>query len=193
MIPNIEDLKGPPVVGKFYMVPCVVVERETIELGVPVGAYPVQGPMHTDVEHIGFEPSHWHYDARFLSAKQWLWKAGRPRRQVIRLGETTERLAAIAVFGAPLCDRNRSLSRPVPMKRQCMRDMPPVPFLALREKPSFWLKELEAAYADKRVTCGKCPHRGLPLESLPREPGTDNVVCPGHGLRWDLKTGQLVR
>ena len=30
------------------------------------------------------------------------------------------------------------------------------------------------------------------LLSLPREEGTDIVTCPGHGLRWDLKTGQLV-
>lgn len=176
MIPNIEDLKEPPVVGKYYMVPCVEVTSGAS--GLTVGWWPVTGTQHEDAEVVGFKPRHWHYDFRFLTANQhkqkWL-----ERGSVLTVAQD---------WGGGLTPVPGIIPKTLHQKRRCMRAQSEFP-----RARAGWLKELEGAYADKRVTCGKCPHRGLPLESLPREPGTDNVVCPGHGLRWDLKTGQLVR
>ncbi len=50
---------------------------------------------------------------------------------------------------------------------------------------------LEPEFAQCRLTKGKCPHKNIPLVGL--EPDSDgNVICPGHGLKWNLATGQLV-
>lgn len=170
MIPNIEDLTEPPVVGQMYMVPCVFSTSWT-EWDSSGGEWqPVTGPPHSDAEYINVDKTHYHYDTRFLSEAQirtidkgaWLF-AGDP-------------IKAIATHYTKLERRPLVCQRAV---------------LHFKREP--WSADLENGYADKRVKCGTCPHRGLPLLSLPREPGTDIVTCPGHGLRWDLKTGALVR
>lgn len=183
MIQNIEDLTEPPTVGKFYMVPCVEV-RERHDLMTPTGWLPVTGPKHEDKEHIKFPWQHWHYDIRFLSEQQlsgtWL-SADRIFGHVIK----TTIIVAGEVRPIPCISEKTTLCR-----LKCRREMPAYPH-HLAER-SFG-PELRAAYATKRVICGKCPHKGVPLSSLPREPGTNVVTCPGHGLRWDLTTGSLVR
>lgn len=74
------------------------------------------------------------------------------------------------------------------VRRRCNRIAPP--FNHERDIP--WIMQLREEYSAAKVLCGKCPHRGLPIASMPREPGTDIVTCPGHGLRWDLSTGKLM-
>jgi hypothetical protein len=170
---NIEDLTTEPIVGETYMVPCVY--GTSSKTGVARCWMPITGPMHSDAEYIGFEPLHFHYDHRFTPDDEW--------RELLHHG---------GIFGTPGDPElnvisNRDESRGIARRKMvCLRNVRPYPEVSFHE-------ELNAAYADKRVTCGKCPHRGLPLLSLPREPGTDIVTCVGHGLKWDLKTGALVK
>lgn len=184
MIPNIEDLTEPPIVGKFYMVPCVEVSQAKEQHGHRGGIFPVTGPKHEDAEIVGFPPHHWHYDFRFFDLRQWAWA------QTFHESPFNRALCVETqnYFTKELIPNHGISAKPTLMRRRCHRLQPEYPgHLPL------WRLELPKAYAERRVTCGKCPHRGLPLLSLPREPGTDIVTCPGHGLRWDLKTGALVR
>lgn len=183
-IQNIEDLTEPPTVGKFYMVPCVHV-RETargLSLGQPSGWLPVMGPKHGDAEVVEFPWRHWHYDFRFFTdrALRVLW--GNPFSNVLRTETQPRQGTPEPLPGISSAPTNRRM--------KCRRAMPEYP---ADKVETLWLPELRKEFADKRVKCGNCPHRGLPLSSLPREPGTSIVTCPGHGLRWDLTTGSLVR
>lgn len=172
--PNIEDLMEPPIVGKFYMVPCVFGSSSKTGVG-GLRWLPITGPLHSDADYIGFEPLHFHYDHRFTPDSEW--------KYLLHHG---------GIFGTPGDPEfnvitNRDAARGIVRREMvCLREVRPYPEASFHD-------ELSDAYADKRVTCGKCPHRGLPLSSLPREPDTDIVTCVGHGLKFDLKSGNLVR
>lgn len=183
MIQCVEDLKEPPVVGRYYMVPCVEVQAGVS--GLSPGFWPVTGPQHEDHDVIGFPHRHWHFDFRFLSAEQAKQKAMQ-RGSVLTTERNTWRPwhrqdGPGDIEGIPGIAMRVTLQR-----RRCMRAAERFPRLRAE-----WMRALEQKHEGCVVKCGKCPHRGLPLESLPREKG-DIVTCPGHGLRWDLKTGKLV-
>ena len=80
---------------------------------------------------------------------------------------------------------------PVPLRRKCQREMPDFP-----SHVDGWLntghRHLEAAYRGCRLKPDHpvCPHKGFPLEGLPEKDGV--VICPGHGLAFDMNTGELV-
>lgn len=51
--------------------------------------------------------------------------------------------------------------------------------------------ELAQAFICNRLKPGNvCPHRGIDLTPFARPDGT--AICPGHGLRWNLATGELM-
>lgn len=57
--------------------------------------------------------------------------------------------------------------------------------------PNPLCQTLEPEFAHCTLKEGRCPHRNFPLNGL--EPDSDgNVICPGHGLKWNLATGKLV-
>lgn len=58
MIPHIRDLDGPPEVGRYYRVPCVVERRGAV--------LPVFDSPHRDPE-LGVGEIHRHFDLRFIS------------------------------------------------------------------------------------------------------------------------------
>lgn len=181
-IENITDMGEAPTVGRFYWVPCVRVPGR--------GFWPVTGPRHEDAAIIKFPRPHWHYDLRFTSEAQmaFLCNRGRYARDLGALLFGKVGLPDGEAHGSVLV--GRKLAPPVLRRRRCLRAQPS--FVIDGEAPP-WQAELEAAYSQQKVACQKCPHRGLPLASLPRIEGTNQVICPGHGLRWDLGTGKLVR
>lgn len=155
------------VVGQRYWVPCVLNPDHD-------GRYfwvPIIGPLHEDKLIIGFEKEHFHYDLRFWS----------------------DRLIS-KVFGSwGLQDPARSLvsvltgfdKGPKVCRRKCFREMPEFPVCGFS-------MALEKAYCEQRVNPANpiCPHRGLPLVAPANEDGV--VVCSGHGLSWNIKTGEMV-
>lgn len=175
---KVEDLQVPPIVGRYYLVPCVAIV--VADFGWSRGFWPVIGPEHEDAKLLNFGQRHFHVDARFLSARQ-LAEVNRFRH---------------GVFSNPICTTSWGVGRrlsgwraPALRRRLCQREQPAYPADGLPER----YPQLPAAFAQARVKCGRCPHKGLPLSSLPREPGTDIVTCPGHGLRWNLASGELIR
>jgi len=132
----------------------------------------VIGPWHEDAELIEFPHDHYHFDFRFVSNLSSLM---RPAEEW-RFARVLTRAACAIMDG--------SEPRVEWMRRKCIRDGPLFP-----DAPH-WGSKLERAYANKKLECGRCPHRGLPLHGQPVNGGV--VVCPGHGLAWDVQTGALV-
>lgn len=174
-IPNIADLREPPIVGRYYMVPCVRWKW----MGI-VADWPVNGPLHHDREGIGFEPVHYHIDGRFLTARQsrkafetaW-WSSGSklnayPVANLNGVGPWTS--------GLPV--------KPTLMRRRCSRAS--YGFEIPESATESWgLKERYGSPA--QAICRKdgrklCPHRKVDLSQFPAD--ADGIVtCPLHGLK----------
>ena len=182
------DMK--PVLGKFYMVPCARMERDKRE-GLwsrhPAqdrhGWVPLLGPEHHDREHLSFKPMHIHIDARFLPDS--VMRSGHYSR-----GQWTNEQNALALPLSTWSDGHGE--SPVRIERalrrkQCKREMPEFPCAMHSDK---WAT-FERAHASCRLKPGNiCPHRGINLTPFIKDDGT--VICPGHGLRWDTKTGEAL-
>lgn len=76
--PRLADLREPPVVGKFYLVPFIRAKWFHYEAD-----WPVYGPLHEDAKHFDFKHLHYHIDPRFIpqrviDAKDWRRVFGSP-------------------------------------------------------------------------------------------------------------------
>jgi hypothetical protein len=174
MIKRLSEIEGEPIVGRYYLVPC---------LPNAYGSYvPVQGPEHDDKEIIGVDKLHYHYDPRF--APEWLledvcdWSIY--ARQLIVRREEYLMISITHSEGFEVKEK----------RRKCLRRMPVFP-IVIKTNVAPWMPALEAAYKDKPLNCNRCPHKGMPL-SVDNADEKGVVVCPGHGLAWQMKTGKLV-
>lgn len=173
------------VVGEFYEVPCVRV-GEVIPAGARKGSWiPVLLPFHDDVEIFNLPILHYHYDLRFIGENLY-----RHFRFGLILSEYpysywSEEESAIASD-----TRKAFFTGGIVYRRlKCRR---PMPVFTLSESPNEDLvRRLEAAYVHDHLRNGVCPHKGIDLTGCPVVDGV--VTCPGHGLRWHVETGKLVR
>lgn len=171
----------PYTIGKYYSVPTVYGQ-----LYATLAHWPVIGPKHEDAEIINFPDLHYHVDWRFV-----------PQRLLARVGwDFTMRRSSCSFdlpgqrsLGMPLHEGHMNvegLPPPIQRRLKCKRDFPPYPAAS-------FIAPLEKKFAGCRLKKNHaCPHRGVPLGSLPRdEHGV--AQCPAHGLRWNLNTGLMVR
>lgn len=175
-IPRIEDVEQ-PVVGRWYLVPCVW----RGDLRRPTW-WPVFGGWHSDAEVINFPAWHFHFDARFLSRSQ----------LAIASRYGSPDYALVAVY-TELPERREPGPPPeTPWRRRRMvRGMPAFPaHYEHGQVKTVLAHNLETAFAGQTMKCRTCPHRGFSLKGLPVKDGA--VVCPGHGLKWDLATGAMI-
>lgn len=165
-------------VGEFYRVPCLQVRSLRLKM-TPYGNVwvPVIGPKHSDPD-IGATWQHYHIDWRFVSDRMFencsLSVTGTPHGSVI--SHDNYRLHD-GIKGTP------SLKR-----RKCKRVMPSFP-----ARPCGVFASMEASQRQRcdRLKDGHtCPHRGIDLRPFVQADGT--AICPGHGMRWDLRTGELL-
>lgn len=175
-----DQLTTPPVIGQRYLVPTVAYPW----FG-KVDAWPVMGPKHTDAEHIGFEPEHYHVDIRFLSEAQ---------SKRIEKASYGRHIADVAASN-PLATRGGP-EHPAPTLKRltCRSDAHHYPSWGVRRQ--HWYPRLVGAYAGRR--CGKnaegllvCPHKGFVLSSLQRD-SQGRVVCPLHGLVIDMSAEAVI-
>lgn len=166
--------------GQFYMVPMLFVApgvRSGYEDGT--GHVPVLGPKHQDIEHLNFVWEHFHIDWRFVSAsgfRQACMFSGVPHAKVLTSDTTRFKLEGTPVLKRRLCKR-------------VMPEFPPAHEIEVSNPPK-WVA-LEDAHRCMRLKPGGiCPHRGINLTPFARPDGT--AVCPGHGLHWNLSTGELI-
>ena len=177
--PLIDSLTAPPVVGERYLVPCLR-SRSGLLL-------PLIGPLHADPE-IGVAQVHGHLDLRFVSedaarevALRHPANATEPARSFVALCPIG--VIMLSLFVCEVTDERRTGITVEPLV--CLRPMP----LYRRAAALRWIEGLEARYRGAALTGGRCPHKGLPLLSLPLQEG--RRVCPGHGLCFS-EEGRLV-
>lgn len=176
---RIDELKSPPIVGQYYLVPTVMYFWNG-----KTRAWPVTGPKHTDVEHLNFRHPHYHVDGRFITELQ---------------GEGGAQTADENVGRNPLCRFNAATREKIDAKRG-IEPHPPVVWrrrkcrreIAYAYGANPTIQKLRQAFADKplaRTDCGRvCPHKGAPVDSL--KPDAHGIItCPLHGLRFDFETG----
>jgi len=175
MIQRVSELTSGPIVGKYYLVPCVQTFNGLW--------WPIIGPKHEDAEYINFPHQHYHYDLRFFGARQLTYTQANNYKSLRDKG-VRYALLMIALEG--------KLKDGITEKRlRCKRPMPSFPIAhPVTAQQTTWFPKLEEAYKDKKLTCLRCPHRGLPLNGLPVKDG--KVICPGHGLQFNIETGELV-
>jgi hypothetical protein len=158
-------------VGKFYDVPTVYGEIRGL-----VRHWPVLGPMHSDGEIIGFAPDHYHLDWRFIGE--------RVIDSVTHHGRMSM-FATVIHAGVGSALNPNGLPEPILRRLKCKRQFPNYPHWRAP-----WMAKLEAHFAGCRLRHRVCPHRGVPLNSLPVS--TDGyITCPAHGLRFRADTGEL--
>lgn len=156
------------VIGKMYSVPCV----ENPPWKNAGRWLPILGPLHEDAEIVKFEYRHYHIDWRFVSKSFFTTSTwGLPPRSPLGRVLSPD---LIPGFAYQIINR----------RMKCKRTMPEFPVTAP------WLSELEQEFESARLGPNLiCPHRGMPINGCPIKDG--NVVCPGHGLRWNIETGEL--
>lgn len=179
--PRVDEIDE-PVVGKFYIVPCVYRISDFMH-----GWKPVIGPLHEDAEYIGVPGKHWHYDWRFID-------------RLPNPDESTNFGNACFLVGKD----GAEISRPsVELHwRKCFRKMIEYKTTYVKDVDAYhldsdlrtlipWLGGLEKAYVDAKMNTESmlCPHRGIPLKGQPIRYGC--VTCCGHGLRWNVQTGAM--
>lgn len=179
------------IVGEFYKVPCMqVLPSNRIPLADPFGWVPVLGPLHEDFEILEFRLAHYHIDWRFVSEAVWR-RAVQDVDQGAAVGHVLSTVLS-NTHGTPW--RQKVEGTPELRRIKCRRAMPDFPHNSTIPDRSYRWERLERAQA---FTCSKlkpgnvCPHRGIDLTPFIKEDGT--VTCPGHGLRFDARTRELIQ
>jgi hypothetical protein len=161
-------------VGKFYRVPCVETDRHT---WLGNGWLPVLGPLHEDRGAVNFPWAHWHVDWRFVDQRKY--------REVLQMRTDPRSVFGVVIQRKDTDERFIVSGEPTMRRMKCKRE-----FAAYPASQAQWLPALEREFAGCKMKNMVCPHRGLPLRGCPQD--GDVVTCPGHGLRWNIKTGELV-
>lgn len=181
-IPLLSDLREPPVVGRYYMVPVIEADNWA---GVN-GPLPVIGARHTDADDFNFPEPHYHVDIRFLTASEYRRAGGGNYR-----GWSPE----MVVAGLPISNSNRwdksgrgvPIGRPPLARRRCARVQPP--YAAGQEATIVRFREKHGTVDAIGLKDGRklCPHRRVDLSSIPAD--ADGITtCPLHGLRVRCKS-----
>lgn len=178
---RLADLREPPIVGNYYLVP--VVERYPWH--GRIGDWPVLGPLHEDREFFNFTEAHYHIDIRFVSARQHKFIVERTPWTYRTTDDASD--AALTVSGTPLQSRGSPLpyGRPILRRLRCKRESVPTSLLSYATVAR---DKMIAAYGNPALPiCRRdgrklCPHRKVDLSSFPPD-AAGIVVCPLHGLR----------
>lgn len=163
IVPDVDTLTEPPKIGKFYVVSCIMMDH---------GHYaPVLGLPHEDSEFEFGQFMHYHFDYRFAHPRL-------IQAMMFQFGHY-DNLSYAVVHEK----RTRGEIFKRPMK--CLRNAPlPPPFMDIFHK-------LYEHFKGKKMTGMVCPHKGTCLSSVPQD--GKSVVCPAHGLAWNIKTGKNIR
>lgn len=157
--------------GQSYRVPGIL-----LEVGGQSAWWPVLTTTpHRDSVYIQSKGRHFHFDVRFLPDSLFPLRLG-PESKVDTPQEMMCKIKT--VYGkAPEVTWQEAI---------CYREMPDFP-----SHLAPWSRALAEGYRECTLRPGLvCPHQGISLDGLPSD-ADGNVVCPGHGLRWNLRTGRM--
>lgn len=164
---RVADLTSEPIVGQFYLVPCVKLKvgneitNGTILLDGKnwkhgtTNVAPVLPDVHLDHEDHGPKIGrHIHVDPRFIFDYH---------RMGVIVGEDQI--------------ESGDFQEVAMMCRRRMPDWNKFPLPTLQEK-----------YKKSKINCNRCPHQGTYLGNCPTDGRV--IVCPAHGLKFDAETGE---
>lgn len=176
---KVDEIEHEPVIGESYLVPCMFRPNYHVDW------VPIYGGEHDDKEHFNQPLRHYHYDVRFIHLGHiisLLFLSTNGRSRHMSEEALVERLT-VNILSA------RKDGIVEYREKICYRKMPEIitPKFAKEE-----FKSLQTEYEHVNISCKTCPHRGFRLNGLP-EDEEGNVVCPGHGLKWNVKSGKLVK
>lgn len=194
-----EKIKFPKdvVVGKRYLVPCVRIGGYS-DFGLRTSYVPINSYLHDDIKVIGFKNKHWHIDWRFVSERMMAdIKFG---HGLIGLPIPVQRTGLVVLY-----DKNKQFSNSTNdltiyyRQRVCLREYNNNECF-LKNKiadnvPGKWVENLSAHFKCSKLkeSDGQliCPHKGVVIDkTLIDDKG--NYVCPGHLLRFNPKTLEVV-
>lgn len=162
-------------VGKFYRVPCLLVEGGFDGLDW----VPVIGPKHADAE-LGVDFEHFHIDWRFVPERFFFHSnhvRGTPHGRIISTDLPWSSFRQ-GIFGSLVLKQMK-----------CKRLMPVFP-KAPAERLWSAMEISQQARCNKLKDGHTCPHRNIDLRPFEKADGT--AICPGHGLRWNMRTGEMI-
>ncbi len=171
---DIQDVKGAPVVGETYVVPCVVAQVGER----PARAVPIWGELHSDAE-LGVPQKHFHVDHRFLNDEEfnfWFPKG--------------HGLATDSMIYATFLKEDQLLSTPFSEVRVCQREQLPWMKASDHANALKFLTALDNLCIGKRISDKICHHRGYNMAQVPEIDGC--ITCPLHGAKWKVATGEYV-
>lgn len=156
-------------VGKYYRVPTVVASIEGRRR-----RWPIIGPWHEDIEHIGVEGKHWHIDWRFV-----------PQRLADQIGPYPHGVVIFEQAQPEAVEYHRLKCKRIaifPFKRKRFDE-------SRSQVTTF--EQLHPAFEASRLSEHKhCPHQGADISSV--APVCGIIVCPLHGLCFDAVTGKNI-
>jgi hypothetical protein len=135
------------------------------------------GEAHVDPELAAGVGRHFHYDFRFLS------------------DDLLRKHSMGNVFAIDLLKQQGETLQVEYRLRRCRREMPTFPLhVSHYHGRATFAERVEKLCEGKRIDPAHpiCPHRGIRLDNLPVD-ADGCVVCPGHGLKFSLRTGEMVR
>jgi hypothetical protein len=174
----VDEFESPPLLGTTYLVPCAVgsiPDLDNLDAEPIKFSFPVLLPSHEDSKYNPLNksgtsvlgtPHHFHLDARFTPMEYY---AIGTRNRIICDGD--------ANFHSTLFANEYEHKEMV-----CLREMPES-LIKFRVFGKLFLED----HKGKSMKCGRCPHKGIDLRSMPRRNGI--ITCPGHALKFDAETG----
>lgn len=177
---KIEDVDQPEV-GSFYLVPCVeiILQRRRGLFWLVIGTW------HEDAK-LGVPKFHFHHDVRFYTDAR---NKNPLNRGFHWGGNPAYNLGKVL---APEISDEHNPPEIVYRRMRMLRPMPDFPMSGFTGNKTTMQITLEDEFKGVQLNCLKCPHRGMSLKGLPvAADGT--VICNGHGLKWNLKTGRMVK
>lgn len=86
------------------------------------------------------------------------------------------------------------MPQPVIMRKMvCYSTYTPIKTFSEHHRADFM--KTQKLVQNRTMKCRVCPHQGYDLSKVPNSKinGKDVVVCPCHGITWDVQTGSMVR
>lgn len=194
---RILELQGPPTIGETYLVPCITCfkkpdpnnldkhifcasnDSDAEEIHVPL----LHCDLHAEPElGISTRP-HAHIDFRFMTE-------GELRIMNSHL-ESITRGESVPAMTFQKDQMKEITEHPKTCHRHFAGTIPLFSinrFMVVGDYES-----LQDSMCSRKLDlkCKKCPHKGVPLNSVEVINGI--IVCPAHGLSWSATTGEFVR
>jgi hypothetical protein len=184
MLQKIDELKSQPIVGNYYLVPCIIKEERDVnfdwviskeselvlEKEIILYIYPIINHRHSDKEN-GQDYEHYHVDYRFIEL------------QIINNKIIPTRKNRNHTFAPHLRYNIYADNKDFKIeyhKLRCLR----------LNNYGIGGPTKNSKLKHKCIHKGKCPHRGYDLSQEPTVNGV--ITCPLHGLQFNSETKQLL-